>query len=187
MLDWDWRDNITDIPTFIENTLKLLNKYETKTSDYFGIPSLKCHQCKKCRKVPNQLIYGTDTSILIQDNSEINFKQLIDGIMIENYADQCCRDNWKFDGYEEKCVIFHLSHPVPVNIEEMKNIYGGNLTILSIVNQKTESGEIILTSSFNVKVNCIFKTEKEKYANPLKLSEMSKYCPFLLPSQIDPL
>ena len=41
LLGWNWQENFEDLPTFVENTLKLLDKHESKTSELFGIPALK--------------------------------------------------------------------------------------------------------------------------------------------------
>ena len=184
--DWNWRDNKADLPTFIENTLKLFTKYETKTSDYFGMPQLKCQKCKKIRKVANQLVYCKDTSSLIHGEKEVNLKLLVEDLITENDTNHCCRENSMFNAFKEKCVIFHLSQPVSVSIAAKENLYGGNFTILSVVNQKNENEEINLTSSLMSKVKCIFKTEKEKSTNLLNVSKISKYCQYLLPSQKQP-
>ena len=46
-LGWNWQENFADLPTFVENTLKLLDKQESNTSELFGIPALKCQKCMK--------------------------------------------------------------------------------------------------------------------------------------------
>ena len=48
LLGWNWRENMADLPSFVENTLKLLCKHEIRTSDLFGVPELKCQKRLLC-------------------------------------------------------------------------------------------------------------------------------------------
>ena len=56
-LGWNWIENAADLPIFIENTLKLLNKHENKTSSLFGIPEIQCQKCKKLIMFLEQPVY----------------------------------------------------------------------------------------------------------------------------------
>ena len=54
ILGWNWSENVSDIPTFIEKTLELLNKHESKTASLFGIPDVQCQKCKKLIEFPSK-------------------------------------------------------------------------------------------------------------------------------------
>ena len=40
ILGWDWSKDAKDFPTFLENTLRLLGKYEQDSSSLFGLPGV---------------------------------------------------------------------------------------------------------------------------------------------------
>ena len=52
-LDWNWKTEGHDLMMFLENTVKLLVRYEKKTLSVFGFPTgqfLKCHRSMKMEK-----------------------------------------------------------------------------------------------------------------------------------------
>ena len=93
LLGWNWRENMVDLPSFVENTLKLLCKHERRTSDLFGVPELKCLKCKQVRKLEDQLVYHIDTSIIQSDSKEVNLKSLMDPLIKTSNMNNCCLEN----------------------------------------------------------------------------------------------
>ena len=42
LLGWNWRENVGDLPNFVEKSLELLNIYESRTSSLIGFPDVQC-------------------------------------------------------------------------------------------------------------------------------------------------
>ena len=95
---------MSDIPTFIENTLKLVNKTESKVSDVFGIPDLQCMKCQKIRTFERCLVYDIDTSALHFQVTEVNIGMLLDLLISVNNF--CCKGNLVVGTFEEKLANF---------------------------------------------------------------------------------
>ena len=81
MLGWNWMENLTDLPKFIENTLKLLDKHENRISECFRIPDLQCQKCKKIIIIEDQLMYDIDTSIFQLAKKEFTPQFLVETLI----------------------------------------------------------------------------------------------------------
>ena len=156
VLGWNWRENIADLPSFVQKTLQLLDKHESKTFDLFEIPDLQCQKCKKIIKFADKQIFDVDTSSFQSETKEINLKLLMEFLFKTKNLDKCCSRNLNFNNKFEKCVILRFSHAVSVNIAKKENLYGRRIKIISLINQMANIEENMYDTNFklNDKMYC---------------------------------
>ena len=140
-LGWNWKESPTDLPVFIENTIKLLGKHERQINDVFQFPILQCQRCKKTRNTTNQLVYEVNTSALKSGTKDVILKMLIDALIPEKNLNQCCHEHMLFNDPYEKCVILKLSHPINLIPTHSQQIYGRHIFLKSFVIQETAKGK----------------------------------------------
>jgi hypothetical protein len=180
LLGWNWMENMKDLPTFVINTLKLLNKYESRTIELFGIPELQCKKCKEIKRLEDQLVYNIDTSICQSETEGVTIKWLMDALIKKANMKKCCSENLDFNASDEKCVIFSLSHPVPVQISHVEELYGVKFSIASFIHQENEIEDNQFNSNFNFKDQIYCQNTQEEICKSDGKSEKIKLLAFLI-------
>ena len=78
-LSWNWRENLEDMPTFLENTLRLITKSESKISSFFVHKELQCQLCKQDPNNQTNFIF----SVNIKEKKEITVKDLLEQAILK--------------------------------------------------------------------------------------------------------
>ena len=151
LLGWNWCDNAANIPTFIKNTLKLLEIYEKKMSSLYEISDQQCPACNQIKSFSNQLIHQVDTSDLLKEKENVNLKCLINALMKKNTASQCCLENMFFKKPVKRWIVLELSHPVCIHPSTSDLVCGRKLIITSSVSEETLIGKTSYCSHFFMK------------------------------------
>ena len=152
---------MTEIPTFVEKTLKLADKNNNKVSELFGIPDLKCKRCRKVRIFEKKLVYEIDTSAL-QEERDVNIKMLMD-LLVSSVNKSCCKDNLCVNMSDERCILLKLSHPLKFKIDSIfETIYDGVIKITSIVSHNLQVEEESVNSIFIQGKDLLFQNSREE-------------------------
>ena len=113
VLHWNWRENLYDLPTFIENTIKLLTISEIRILPFFVNKDMHCQQCNQDTNDQTNCIFTVD----IEEKHEMTLKNLLEkAIMKRNEKSNCVHKLLDFKNLEDKCIILQLSQPTAVNI-----------------------------------------------------------------------
>ena len=159
-LGWNWRNNMSDIPTFVENTLRLADKDENKVSELFGIPDLKCKKCKKVRIFEQKLLYEIDTSFL-QEEKEVTIRMLMD-LLVSSMNIPCSKDDLCVNLLDERGILLKLSHPLQFKKNSLfENFYDGMIKITSIVTHNLQAEDELVNSKFIQGKDVFFQNTKE--------------------------
>ena len=148
VLQWNWRDNLEDLPTFLEKTLELITKSEIKTSVSFVHREIQCENCKKDTNDQSNFIFTVD----IEEQQEITIKSLLEKALVRNGQEQCVHRLIDLEDLENKCIILLLSKPTSINIYDRECFNG----VDTYYNSHSENNS-------NVERNVFFRFNNQMY------------------------
>ena len=148
-LGWNWTKNAGDFPSFLENTLRLVAKFEPESSSLFGLPSVQCNKCHEERNFPKKLIFEVDTRKLLNEEI-VDVKDLLTILFKGISRKKCCEPNMHFLDSDMKCIIFKLSNPLTMKILDSEEMFGRNLIYKSHGTEDVINGVVSHSSMFNL-------------------------------------
>ena len=110
----NWRNQLSDVPTFIESTIKLLKLCEPD-GDCFRILNGQCEKCRVTVSDEHKLfidIPGTE----ILKIKEVSMKNVVDLLIRKLSRSKCCKSNFEAQCATEKIIIIRISFPVNLKI-----------------------------------------------------------------------
>ena len=125
----------------MENTLRLLNQNEKKTSSLFGFTAGQCQKCLRSVQIKNEFIIEANTGDLISALEDISMKNVLKLILSKRGYSQCCLQNFSLKKNDQKFMIIHFSHPIDINISSSETLWGKSFEYLSHIKQTSQHNE----------------------------------------------
>ena len=107
-VSWDWKNEGTDIISFIENTLKLIMASESSISSKFLMPTYQCKKEQNVDKALNKMIFKVD----FDEMKVFTMKEIIEKALLQQSCPcECCHNTTSLQNCKDKCLIVQISRP----------------------------------------------------------------------------
>ena len=120
-LNWDWKEHMSDLPDFIENTLRLIS-FKQDISTLFRTKDKNCIECKQ---ESDGFLIKVESKEKAEDEEILEINDLIQKALLrKNHDKKCFHQVITQDNLEELCIFIKLSHAVSVNVTDGEKYYG---------------------------------------------------------------
>ena len=119
ILGWNWMENESDLPTFIENTLRLIHKRENLCAHF----KMGDKDCQECEKEEECFISKVNNKKLVKAEKAIKIGELIEDVVLKRNMNKKC-SHYSITAEKECCVIIQVSEPAEINVSDGE-IYRG--------------------------------------------------------------
>ena len=135
-LGWDCLENSTDLPSFIDNTLRLIHRRE----NFCSVFHLGDDHCEECKKENDFAIIKIKTEKQNSDDEGLEIREIIQKALQERNQNKECIHKLILDAnIEETCLILHLSKPVSINISDGSSYHGMRVSYRSHVEKNQDN------------------------------------------------
>ena len=150
---------MSDIVSFIGNTLRLLRRSENRISSFIGFPNGQCQECNKTVNIKSKYIYQVDMKFT--DCKEITITDILRNLVISNGIKNCCLEFLRLETEVEKYVIFDFLNPISIKISAGESIWGKKFAYISHDEQKNEAGQESQCTFFRQDGNILYQNRNE--------------------------
>ena len=128
---------MSDLPSFCEKTITLLNEAEKKVASLFGIPRGKCDHCKGLVADQDQSVIDI-SSADVRKIQGVSMKHIVRLLIQNTMKNKCCSEHFKCEDGQEKILMMRFSFPVNLNISSSEESFGGIISYKSHLEEMSD-------------------------------------------------
>ena len=155
-LDWNWKTEGHDLMMFLENTVKLLVRYEKKTLSVFGFPTGQCLKCHRSMKMEKRVIFRINSEEYNLSCLPITVEKIVKDLVERNGNGECCVDSISLES-SNKFLIIKFSNPTDIHISGQDRILGKRLMYISHIKQTSKEGKQLNSAFFRQRDQILYQ------------------------------
>ena len=129
---------MSDLHSFCEKMINLLNDADRKVASLFGIPSGKCDHCKELVADQGQSVIDISSADVVKIQG-VSMKHIVQMLIRKAAKNKCCSEHFKCKDGQEKIVMMRFSFPVNLNISSSEEIFGGIISYKSHLEEMNDN------------------------------------------------